>query len=152
MSIQRIHHSNVEQLDLSVVYNQTFYKKPLGLWYDINGGWKEFCKDNEFLDAGNNHFLLDVDTSKILIIDSAEKVIQFNNNFSYIPDKIQCLLDIERRIYWDKLSKIYSGLEIYLEREKYFTLDEYAWYRSWDIISGCIWDLSIIKSVTQITL
>lgn len=147
--MQRIHHTNEQVLDLSRTYNQTFYKKPLGLWYGIDNSWRDWLEQAENPDRlGANHFLLDIDISKILIIDSMDKLKAFDSEFSYMPENLKNLDSVYWRIDWQGLAQRYSGIEI----APYQEIDSFrfcAWYSSWNVASGCIWDLSVIKSLKK---
>ena len=143
------HHTDAETLDLTRKYEQTFYKKPLGLWYDIDCSWAEWCEHNEY-SIGSNHFLLEIDYEDVLVIDTAEKLVQFHDQFSFVPEELKSVSGDWRRIDWAKLAKYYTGIEIAPYREEQVGLRGYFWYQMWSVPSGCIWDLSIIKSVVKV--
>ena len=148
--MKRFHHTDVDILDLSKEYQQTWYKKPIGLWYDINGSWKDWCKDNEYESGLNNKsFILDIDTSKILLIDSLEKIEQLHAEFYFVPEWAKKMNDPVEYIEWKRVAQIYDGVEM----NPFLELGlgtKYHWQSNWDVESGCIWNLNVIKSVTKI--
>lgn len=147
----RFHHTNERVIDLTRKYDQTFFKKPLGLWYDIDCSWSDWCRHNDYGEY-DNHFLLNVEMTDILVIDTAEKLVQFHDKFSFVPEGFEKVSGDWRQIKWDFLAKHYAGIEIAPYRGEQRGLRGYFWYQIWDIASGCIWDLSVIKSVQKVDI
>lgn len=154
----RIHHTNNSSLEIPYIYRELKLDfKPAGLWYDINNSWTDWCKENTKW-KHENHFELEVDLSKILLLDSVEKTKAFHAEYSefasyytHLPkDYKEDEWDwITKHINWKRVSEKYSGIEI----NPYWRWEfDATWYSSIDVSSGCLWDLSCIKSFKQINL
>lgn len=121
-----------------------FWHKPEGLWYALNNEWIEWCNGNQPEWIKSNNIDIEVDLSKILVIETIDQLKYFSDKFSNeIAFKI-------KHIDWKKVSDQYSGIEIQNYHEmkwnKRFNFFTATWFYGWDVSSGCIWDLSIIKS------
>lgn len=143
----RTHHTNKKVIDLNKIYKPKFDDptcKPAGLWYDIDGSWREWC-DSEMPDWTHKYsFELEIDITDMLIIDTEEKFMNFFNKYGEIPVRYGLTDDRHKMIKWNIVKDQYSGIEISPYQYK-FRL-EYMWYYGWDIASGCIWNLSAIKN------
>jgi hypothetical protein len=137
--------SNRGTIDRSVKYTQSDnWSKPSGLWYQFNNSWINLCiknnKDAEHMgrkphhafEIKNYNITLDVDLSEIIILDTPEKVIEFSEKYGNGVFFIK----------WNDVANDYKGIEI----PNYKSVSRYKWMNSWDISSGCIWDLSAIKN------
>lgn len=119
--------------------------KPKGLWYQIDGSWKEWC-DMEMPDWAyriTHEYELELDMSNMLVIDTPEKFIAFSNEYSRDYD--------EGRIYhnkyidWPLVASRYTGIEITHYFHQFRMDPEHHWYYPWDLASGCVFDISIVK-------
>lgn len=137
-----------EELDLTRKYEQLKHDhKPRGLWYSLGTDWVEWCEGNMEDWVRPYYVEIEIDESKMLIIDSAEKIIELTPLY-------QVPIYPGASIYnwdWEKLKKDYAGIEI----RNYYALKwgqdrrelwKVMWLMGWDVDSGCIWDLSIVKS------
>ena len=135
-----IHNTDSIEMDLGRTYQQSIDMKPNGLWYSFNNEWENFCKIQQLEWVGKNNFHLEIDYSKILLIENKTDLIEFILKYSkklYAMDMID----------WNKVSNDYSGIEL----KNYFTYRRMCmWLYSWDMDSGCIWDLSIIKNIKEL--
>lgn len=145
MVTKNFHHTDADALDLNRSYNQTFFKKPLGLWYDVDGSWEKYLVNNMEYPPSKNHFLMDIDKSRMIIINTIEQLNAFTKEFYEVVGDPKWNINF---IIWSKVAEKYSGIEIRLT-EKIPLLEMVGWFQGWDVASGCIWDLSIIKSVTK---
>ena len=144
--MKRIVNTDRIELNLAKTYPQErAVLKPRGLWYGIDNEWIEWCKNNMVHRVKKKIIELeDINLSKILIIENFKQLKVFSEEFSYKVDPYV------NYINWEKISKKYSGIEIQnyykiKEKESFPDLDN-IWFWGWDVSSGCIWDLSIIKS------
>jgi len=137
--------TDVEFLDLHKKYVQTNdWKKPNGLWYQINNSWVNLCvkynKDAELhkikphyaFEIKNYNIKINVDLTNVIILDTRDKVIEFSEKYG----------NGEFFINWIDVANDYKGIEI----PNYKNVNFYKWMNGWDISSGCIWDLSIIRN------
>lgn len=149
--IERIHHTSVRGLITSSKrkYQQEVEWKPNGLWYGIGWAWDDWCR-TEMPDRykyHKKHFFLDMDMSRILLIDSPEKMTSFAEEYHRYPSWISKKELRNSWIDWKAVSIAYSGIEISPYRFDF--RHKYLWYYGWDVSSGCVWDLSAIKSVSK---
>jgi hypothetical protein len=144
-NLTRSVNTDISKIDTSKTYQQTDnWSKPSGLWYQINSSWIRYCnKENKeretynykkFRDIGKYNIMLNnIDMSNMIILDTKDKVFEFTNKYE-IPNNYYV-------INWIDVAKDYTGIEI----PNYQNVKWFKWMSSWDINSGCIWDLSIIK-------
>lgn len=132
--------------------------KPLGLWYGFGSNWINFIKDGVTWDAdygttlksviGDEIYIYKIylDLSNIIILNTNDKVYDFCEEYSF-GDKID----------WTKVSKKYKGIEI----PNFESLgvrswwkdkrdNKYEWLYTWDVNSGCIWDVSAITKYRKL--
>lgn len=147
-------------LDLTRTYEQNIRRnKPRGLWYDLNDEWISWInrdKDREYL-RQNSIMELEIDLTKMLILETPEQLTELHSKYKseYFPGL--------EGLNWNDLVKDYAGIEIqnYRKIKKdirslydtgtfYYEWSENLWFILWDVSSGCIWDLSIIKSYKHI--
>lgn len=125
--------------------------KPVGFWVtdDSETNWHEWCEKNEFrLRHLACRTLVEVDPARLLILDNEADLLEFSlahsepyrsasGEFGHFRDFIR----------WNEIYPHYAGIVIspYQWSCRLSTLTH--WYYSWDCASGCIWDLSIVKSL-----
>ncbi len=142
----RSHMTKKKSLSLKRGYRQpTEAFKPSGLWYSIDDEWAEWCYGNMPEWVKKNSHYLDIDQSKILVIETLEDLQKFEERFS-----VNLLITKFTSINWKKVSLYYSGIEIRNYHQlKYQSSSSYykrLWMYGWDVNGGCIWDLKCIKS------
>jgi hypothetical protein len=78
-------------------------------------------------------FLLDIDDSRLLKINTYEDLKLFNEE--YVIDNYY--------VDWKRVSEKYGGIEIvpYIYEARH----EMLWYYTWDVASGCIWAPNMLK-------
>lgn len=107
--------------------------KPFGLWYSIGTEWIDWVRMEMPQWERDHAFVLDIDDSKLLKINTYEDLKLFNEEYgvdNYYVD-------------WKKVSENYGGIEItpYIYEARY----EMLWYYPWDVASGCIWAPNMLK-------
>lgn len=135
-----------KSLSLKIKYkqfNQSF--KPTGLWYSIDDGWAEWCYSSMPKWIKKYSHYLEMDLSKVLILESPTDLQVFEDVYSFIDQSGYRCPD------WKKVSENYSGIEIRNFHQLRLTRDanylSRLWFYGWDISGGCIWDLSCVKSL-----
>ena len=120
-------------------------KKPEGIWYSLGRSWLDWSQANFPSPQGvdesklNPLFEIEVNTDKFICLKSAEDITNFHNKHSVNGD--------DTTINWLEVSKLYDGIEINpFNRE----LSNLYWYRTYDVSSGCVWNLKTITKVTRI--
>jgi hypothetical protein len=134
---ETIENTNIKQVAKDPNYNP----KPKGIWYSLANEWAEFIKYDapEFAPDYTNVFSLDIDYSKILQIDTSEKLLAFNKKYA----RSSMFVD------WTAIQdEGYCGVEIIPHQRQHS--HSLMWYYNWSIASGCIWDSSCIKKSTKI--
>lgn len=150
--MRRIHNTNTKHLKRYL--NKKFRKplvsfqdrhqiKPHGLWYSIGHDWLDWCSGEMPHWIGRYQTVLNIDTKKILKLETGEDVINFVNKY-----KVSMGFEYMYFIDWRAVAKDWSGIEIHNYREIKWSesmLDFGVWFSAWDVSSGCIWDRSILK-------
>ncbi len=89
---------------------------------------------------------MEIDESKILFINTKQKLIDFDRKYSTnINEKINLSY-----IDWESIEKKYSGIEI--SPYQYSLRFSLFWYYGWDVSSGCIWNSDCIISTNKIKI
>jgi len=134
----------VENVNIEQIPTRPYsYPKPKGIWYSLASEWVEFLiyQAPEWASNYTNVFLLDIDFSKILKIDSTEKFETFNKDYANG-------IHGDWFVDWTAIQKEgYKGVEIIPYQMDYRDI---TWYNQWDVASGCIWDSSCIKNTTKV--
>lgn len=132
--------------------------KPTGLWYSLGNEWIDWCEGNMCGWVKPKIIEIEIDLSKMLIIETIDDVENCIKKYSKELYSGSHLFNID----WEEMSCHYTGIEIrnyhslkwgrmnFFSRKKFthkidFKIDD-LWLSAWDVSSGCIWDLSIIKS------
>lgn len=120
--------------------------RPGGFWYAINDSWRKFCHEtfhrHYFWDLDQLHEVVLTPANRILLIDSESDAIEFNDHYCYIGFGGDGLID------WSQVRAAgWQGVEF-----QWYDLDALSafWWKSLDVASGCVWDLSAIQDVRRI--
>ena len=121
--------------------------KPIGLWACKSNEWLEWCLAEKFrLDKLKYKAILDIDMSNVLIIDNVHDLEHFQSEYAYSQSDAKILIAPD----WSKCAKEYAGIWVdnyYFLKSNKLHEPEYDWLNTWDVPSGCIWDMSAIKSI-----
>ena len=124
--------------------------KPSGFWYSCYSSWYNWVNIEmphllyKYIHKINinKNVLTNIrykNKEKILVINNIKDFDLFNKKYGYIDKN-----NLYELIQWAKVEKDYGGIEIcpYLTERS-----NYLWYSSFDVASGCIWNIkSIIKN------
>lgn len=109
--------------------------KPEGLWYAFGQSWIDYKLVWDKLDS-SYIFEISVDKSNIITLSNHLEIEDFNATYGVgIDGKV---------INWLEVSKKYDGIEIVPFDPNYSDLH---WYQTFDVPSGCIWNLNSISDV-----
>jgi hypothetical protein len=142
------------KLDLTKTYNQDKKSenifKPSGFWYSCKKSWYNWCYENMSDRLGK--YLYEVNINNTIGIDNINKdkilIIDNKKDFKKFGKKYKKILKGQTSIDWNTVSKDYGGIEICPYLSDFRMNDNYEWYYTWDVASGCIWNLKpIIKSI-----
>lgn len=126
-------------------YVQDDYSKPDGLWYSVGDDWWRWLQsDWRAKWAGwKEVHVLEFDASRILQLKTVAAVRKFHDEFraKQFP---------RHMIDWRKVEKLYAGIEIAPYQGGLRFDHDVSWYYSWDVASGCIWDVSAITRLEHI--
>ncbi len=144
--MKRLHTTNNPELILDQQYTQLGaeefpVKKPSGLWYSMGEGWLEWVTANMPEKKGKYTYHLDIDDTDILKISTLKELTDFISKYQ---NKVGHFYGID----WHKVSQTHSGFEFincHSISKKYWNI-KHIWVLMWDCDSGCLWDLSKIKS------
>lgn len=133
--------------------------KPDGLWYSVGTEWRKWCRSERPHWVTKRSYVLDVDTSRLLMVSGSEQLEKLETEFGVVPKRYQAAAaDFAQRypntgrhflqIDWAKVGEKYAGVEIspYLWTERLTRM----WYYGWDVASGCIWDASAVRGFREI--
>ena len=126
------------------INDQPISFKPKGLWFSIGTEWVDFInsKYNKNTSGRVNDYIYDIkiNDSKILTLGQENEPL-FMDNYgvkNYYGD-----MDVD----WSKVADDWSGIEILINPRQ---LNNVELWSTWDIPSGCIWDVGGIKSVSKL--
>lgn len=135
-SSMRIHTSkNLINLNVKE-YQQDVHDKPNGFWYSFGYEWINLTKSELYWLEGKYVYEVDVKNANLLQISTPEQLLHFNKQYLGYDGWV-------KRIDWHIVSRNYDGIEI--NPHQWEVRDELSWYKSWDVASGCVWDLTKIQ-------
>lgn len=154
-------HSHFDINQFNHVANRPYSNKPFGgLWSspteDVDIGWKEWCVGNEFnLDKLNTYFDFRLkDNSKILEIKDIKDLdklpkVKLDEEVKEIITNTNMNSDID----FEKLSKEYDGIQVWMYRSKDINSTERlfdgVYYRmyGWDVDTLLVLNPNIIEEI-----
>ncbi len=139
----RIHMSKNPIYKLEKIYYiQKSGKKPNGFWYGFGNEWIDWTETAGPERRGIYIYKINVNNSNILQIKDYPQLIEFTKEYG---SSKQIIPGIIFSIDWHRIEFKYDGLEInpYIDQGR--MNDKTLWYYSWDIPSGCIWNLNKVK-------
>ncbi len=143
----KIHISKVDDLKFKNVpiNEQQIHFKPKGLWYALGTEWVDFVESamftrEEVSDMLKHTYDIKTNDSKILTIGMENEYLFLEK---YGVENDSDAMDVD----WKSVASDWSGVEILINPRE---LNERWLWSTWDIPSGCIWDISGIKSITHI--
>jgi hypothetical protein len=160
MPVLRHYAAEAFELDRGRVYSDTGHlqvtgMKPAGFWVTVPGedDWPAWCRGEGF---GLDRLVVAYDvvlspTARMLSITSAADLVTFDREYGGVPEFL-AKLGIESRfargIRWAELHSEYDGILIY--PYQWSVRWELPWYSSWDVASGCIWNLDAIAALNLV--
>jgi hypothetical protein len=142
------------KLDLNRKYIQPIIgMKPVGFWYSCFNSWLNWTQDEGLFIKNYIHKInikrnllrniKNKDKDGLLVLNNIKDLILFHKKYKKRYRKMNM-------IEWNKVSEDYGGIEIcpYFKEElkKKKLWKKLFWYWSWDVASGCIWNISILKN------
>ena len=141
------------------------YHKPGGLWLsdDAACGWRAFVLERlhdgtpGWENAGEglrySYGFEIVQLDQVLRLETSDELRGFLSEYGeatvrecVVNDKPGCGLHIE----WGRVKAAYKGILITPFHQNLPRTDpDFHWYKGWDCASGCFWNLTCLKQVTQ---
>ncbi len=123
-------------------YIQKPEDKPVGFWYGFGNDWIDWTGTIGLGYKGEYVYEVDINGSNILQIKGYSEIIEFTKEYG---SSKQIAPGVIFFIDWTRIELKYDGIEInpyiWHARLNHKTL----WYYSWDIASGCIWNLDKVE-------
>jgi hypothetical protein len=147
--MRRIINTSFKVIQLTRTYTkEKGFGKPTGLWYSIDGEWEDWCRDNMDHWIKKHDIELVIDESRMLVIETFIQLESFCKKYTIHKENHW---ETWNTIDWKKVKEDYSGIEIRNYHELKWHNNSWSWMHctwlyGWDVSSGCIWDLSIIKA------
>ena len=116
--------------------------KPDGFWYGFGDKWIDWAETAGPEYMGEYVYEVDINDSKILQIKNYSEIIEFTQEYR---SSKQIVPEIIFSIDWPRIELKYDGIEINPYIGKARTDEKTLWYYTWDIASGCIWNLDKVK-------
>ena len=116
--------------------------KPNGFWYGFGNEWIDWTETAGPERKGKYIYEVYINDSKILQINDDQQFIEFTKEYK---SRKQIIPEIIFSIDWPRIEFKYDGIEInpYIDHARNDI--KAFWYYSWDIASGCIWNLNNVK-------
>lgn len=158
------HYARTSKFDLIRDWDYSTYPprgdKPSGFWVSVEGedDWKSWCSDEEYyLEWIENEFDVALsESANILHLSSAEELLKFTQDYRDSSTDTEFIRvmghDYNVAIRWTDLYSQYDGIIIAPYQWTCRLGFDTPWYYSWDVASGCIWNLDVIDSVTKSTM
>lgn len=131
---------------------QRVHHKPRGFWVSVRGedDWPHWIVENEFREDTlvARHEVKLRDSANLLLLSSPQDIRDFHAEYK-APLKPEWEGGLEY-IDWERVVSGNSWDGIIIAPYQWLMRNdlERVWYYSWDVASGCIWNLDVIESVT----
>lgn len=123
-------------------YIQKSWDKPDGFWYGFGNEWIDWAETTGPEYKGEYVYEVDINGSNMLQIKNHSEIIEFTQKYK---SSKQIAPGITFSIDWPRTELKYDGIEINPYIGKARTDEKTLWYYTWDIASGCIWNLDKVK-------
>jgi len=115
--------------------------KPKGLWFSFGTQWIDFISTEGMTDRIEDYlYIIKTNDSKILTIGMENEPLFLE---TYGVENDYGKIDVD----WKKVASDWSGVEILINPRE---LNERWLWSTWDIASGCIWNIDGIESVRKL--
>lgn len=140
-----------DNIDLSIkVPPSKITTKPIGLWYGFGTSWIDFVRSEMPQRETDHVYKIEIDTSNVLVIKDDNSFLEFSDKYKDPEFEKKWSYGRNSNIDWPRVAKEYKGIEFPVYFSKYRMADKHDWYYTWDVASGCIWDLSAVKKVIKL--
>jgi|2_EtaG_2_1085320.scaffolds.fasta_scaffold20757_4 hypothetical protein len=119
--------------------------KPRGVWYGFGDNWLMKIEENYPAFSNRYKYVFEIEvTGNILKLETEEEHKEFYKKYG--------TEDITYRIDWPVVKDHYDGIEVMggALHGKSLWDDDLDWLFTWEIDSGCIWNMNSFKIVKKI--
>jgi hypothetical protein len=144
-----LNHFSSEPLQLvDKIYNNTSQFKPSGLWLSKDDQWYEYAINGVRSHSQMRYkTVFEVDTSNVIVLKNSEELLEFHNSFPAIISGAPYLLTYSL-LNWPKVAEQYDGVVISpYQKIGMINGTLIAWHESWDVSSGCFWNIKCLKMI-----
>jgi len=109
--------------------------KPRGFWYEVDGDWRRWCREDGMRRWLDQHYLhrVQLGDERLLLISTPDGLDAFTATYG-----VKHLQQTDQRsIRWDRVAEDWDGIEV--APYQWTRRLDLFWYYSWDCASGCIW-------------
>lgn len=110
--------------------------KPNGLWYEVGGDWRRWCRSEmpDYVEGNLLYALRGISKLNMLYLTTPEEIRQFSNKYG---EKHWPFSRENDSINWKQVAAEYDGVEV--APYQWEIRHKVRWYYGWDVASGCIW-------------
>lgn len=152
-SHHRIHNSKRKIKKLKGVVEQVSDMKPRRLWYGFDDSWLTFIKNEMPHLEGKYFYEIDINSCNVLQLKTERQIRLFGQEYKVIDRDLYTmdkkLYDLVKKsifkIDWKRVSNEYDGIEINPYQSEMRMDNTHIWYYSWDVASGCVWNVNCLK-------
>jgi hypothetical protein len=125
------------------------YRKPVGLWFDVDGEWQDHCEGNELWSRPRvPHRVTLVPGANLIRLATPQDVLEFTETWSRAG--ADAWMDTDA-IDWPAVQKHHDGILAvpFFGSFAFLHLPQpriCSWYWLWDVSSGCVWNLKAIAT------
>ena len=123
--------------------------KPTGLWYGIGTSWIDWLQSEEPEWMKEKLYKIEINNS-VMRIRTKKEFVDFSKKYGILPSYLTTRDPKHVDIDWPAVAKTYTGIEI--NPYQHSMRLAYSWYYTWDVASGCIWNVSAVKKWFRTTL
>lgn len=123
-------------------YIQKSTDKPDGFWYGFGDKWIDWAEVAGPEYMGEYVYEVDINGSNVLQIKNHSEIIEFTREYGSSEQIVPGVIFF---IDWPRIELKYDGIEVnpYIGQAR--TDEKTLWYYTWDIASGCIWNMDKVK-------
>lgn len=119
--------------------------KPRGFWYGFGFKWLKFCTAESGRSNQKQVYKVCSLPNKMLKLNSLSKVDWVTDKYGIVMPTYGIVIN------WKHFSSAFNGVEVHDEavlnlwQKDLASDDRYGWLKTWDIPSGCVWNLKDLK-------
>lgn len=137
------------EFDREKTYDQRESFKPVGFWVSVQGedDWPSWCRSEMWnVESLENRAVVELDpAANVLMLETPFAMLEFHTK--YEKPSAERYWN-KGYIDWSAVAKDYDGIIIAPYQWSLRLSTKLLWYYTWDVASGCIWNLNAIKSVS----